>query len=63
VIVEDAAVCRERLEELCERYDASEVSILECSHGAERRAASMQALMEAFRRRQPGRATRASADT
>ena len=63
VIVEDAAVCRERLEELCERYDASEVSILECSHGAERRAASMQALMEAFRRRQPGRAARASADT
>jgi alkanesulfonate monooxygenase SsuD/methylene tetrahydromethanopterin reductase-like flavin-dependent oxidoreductase (luciferase family) len=47
-IVETAAVCRERIEELCDEYDVSEVSILECSEGLERRSASMRMLVEAF---------------
>ena len=47
-IVETPAVCRERIEELCRAYDVSEVSILECSFGVERRLASIAMLAEAF---------------
>ena len=47
-IVETPAVCRERIEELCRTYDVSEVSILECSVGLERRLASIAMLAEAF---------------
>jgi alkanesulfonate monooxygenase SsuD/methylene tetrahydromethanopterin reductase-like flavin-dependent oxidoreductase (luciferase family) len=47
-IVETAAVCRERIEEICREYDVSEISILESSVGIERRCASMRMLVEAF---------------
>jgi alkanesulfonate monooxygenase SsuD/methylene tetrahydromethanopterin reductase-like flavin-dependent oxidoreductase (luciferase family) len=64
VIVESGSVARERIEELCAEYGATEVSILECSDGPERRRTSMQVLMEAFGgRRQPRRPARASAET
>jgi alkanesulfonate monooxygenase SsuD/methylene tetrahydromethanopterin reductase-like flavin-dependent oxidoreductase (luciferase family) len=46
--VETAALCLERLEEICDQYDVSEVSILECSEGLERRCASLRMLVEAF---------------
>ena len=46
--METPAVCRERIEELCGAYDVSEVSILECSFGVERRLASIAMLGEAF---------------
>jgi alkanesulfonate monooxygenase SsuD/methylene tetrahydromethanopterin reductase-like flavin-dependent oxidoreductase (luciferase family) len=55
-IVETAAVCRERIEEICREYDVSEVAILECSVGIERRCASIRMLIEAFGGRiTPGR--------
>jgi alkanesulfonate monooxygenase SsuD/methylene tetrahydromethanopterin reductase-like flavin-dependent oxidoreductase (luciferase family) len=47
-IVDTPARCRERVEELCNRYDADEVVVLESSAGFERRAASLQMLAEAF---------------
>jgi hypothetical protein len=51
VIVETPAICRERIESLCRVYDVSEVSILECSVGVQRRLASIAMLAEAFGRR------------
>ena len=47
-IIDTAAVCRERIEEICRTYEVSEVNVLECSVGLERRLASMQMLAEAF---------------
>jgi alkanesulfonate monooxygenase SsuD/methylene tetrahydromethanopterin reductase-like flavin-dependent oxidoreductase (luciferase family) len=41
------ASCRERLEEMCAAYGATEVSVLEASHDFERRRASLTMLAEA----------------
>ena len=48
VFVDIPARCREHIEEVCERYGASEVSVLESSEGSERRCASIRMLAEAF---------------
>lgn len=48
VIVESAAICRERIEALGHEYDVDEVAVLLCAEGVERRFTSMRMLMEAF---------------
>ena len=50
-IVETAAICRERIEELCHAYGVREIAILECSDGLARRRESLQRLAEVFKPR------------